>query len=590
MNRAQHFAVIATVATALATLGFAASAQVRMDDILKDASSTGDVLTVGLGPQGQRYSPLNLANRDTASRIVPGWSLPLGIDGPRWADSPQQPQSQPLVRDGILYFGGADTVRALDTRDGRQIWRYDHPSAEVTPPCCDATNRGLALLGDKIFATTRDSKLMALNTKSGAVVWTADIEDQRPGHAELSAPLIVPSKAHGALVVTGVTRGEFGVVGRVEARRVDTGALVWSRPTIEGHLGVLAGKPATMTGKPGDTWPDDMWMRRGGATWLGGTYDPETRLIFVGTGAPAPSSASSPAGERKWSRSRIAIDPETGTIRWGFQTTPSDGHDYDGVNEVVSFDLDGQKAVATADRNGFFYVLDRARGSFISAFPFVSKINWARGIDKAGRPIPEPARDARAAIVPSPLGGKNWMPMAYSRDTKLFYVPSNEWGLAAPENVASPTTAARSAPKPMFETHVGSLKALDPTSGQIVWEYRHRGPLWGGVLATAGGLVLFGTPEGELKALDAATGQDLWTHKTGGSIVSSPITWLQDGEQMFAVVVSPAGHGPLAVPPPTQPTTALANAKPPIAKPTPASLGPTLWTFRLPKEFVSTSN
>lgn len=598
MNGARRTAISVSVAAWVATIASVASAQVKMDDVLKDALTVGDVVTIGLGPQGQRFSPISLANRETVSRIVPGWSLPLG--GDNRSGSGDQPQAhvlslsegQPLVRDGIMYMSGSlSGVEAVDTKSGRRIWHYDHRPADRARSCCDAPNRGAALFADKIYLSTRDAKLVALNAKTGKVVWMHDIDDLKSGHAEISAPLIVPSKAHGPIVVTGMARGEFGVVGRVDARRADTGARVWSRPTIEGHLGELAGKPATMTGKLESGLPDEMWTRRGGATWLGGTYDPETKLIFVGTGAPAPSTAPPSAHDRKWSRARIAIDPETGTIRWGFQTTPNEGWNYDGVNELVAFDMGGQKVAATADRNGFFYVLDRASGRFISAFPFVSRINWAKGIDKSGRPVAEPewggqtwvGSTGKTSIVPGPFGGKNWMPMAYSRDTKLFYVPSNEWGQAASDGRGSRINGLPASPTPVFDTHVGSLKAIDPTSGQVVWEYKDAGPLWGGVLATAGGLVVFGTAQGELKALDALTGEPLWSRKTGGSIVSSPITWVQDGEQMFAVVSSPAGSGPLAAGQVTAATTNRGQSQPPAT-------GPVLWTFRLPKEIPSTSN
>jgi len=300
----------------------------------------------------------------------------------------------------------------------------------------------------------------------------------------------------------------------------------------------------------------------------------------MGTGNPAPWNSHLRPGDNLYTASRLAIDPESGEIKWHFQTTPNDGWDFDGVNEVVSFDLkQGDatvKAAATADRNGFFYVLNRENGKFISAVPFVRDITWAKGIDANGKPIfvPEnrpgdpstataaPAASTTAApqpgqvpkgnsvfSVPSFLGGKNWMPIAYSQQTGLFYIPSNEWGMEIwNEPIAYKRGAAYLGAgftiKPMYD-FIGSLKAIDPATGKTVWEYKNKAPLWGGVLTTAGGLVFTGTPEGYLKAFDAKTGEELWSFQTGSGVVGSPITWEQDGEQWVSVVSGWGGAVPL---------------------------------------------
>ena len=572
-----------------AALAGPVSADVKIDDIVKDAASVGDVVSNGLGPQGQRYSPLKQVNKDTAARVVPAWAFSFGGEKQRGQES------QPLVKDGVMYVTGSySRAWAVDAKTGREIWQYDHRLPEGILPCCDVINRGGALIDNKFVFGTLDAKLVALDAKTGKVVWTKEIDDFKAGYSYTAAPLIVPSKAHGALIVTGVSGGEFGVVGRVEARKADNGDLVWSRPTIEGHMGMLNGKESTMTGKQGETWPGDLWKTGGGATWLGGTYDPETNLIFMGTGNPAPWNSHMRPGDNKWSCARIAIDPETGDIKWGFQTTPNDGWDYDGVNEVVSFDLNGKKAAATADRNGFFYVLDRTNGKFISAHPFVSKINWAKGIDKDGRPILDPAfrpgdptksadgkKGSSIFAVPSFLGGKNWMPIAYSKDTKLFYIPSNEWGM---DLWNEPVTYKKGAAylgagftiKPVFDTHIGSLKAMDPATGKVAWEYKNKAPLWGGILATAGGIVVFGTPEGELKILDDKSGKELWSFNTGSGIVGSPITWEQDGEQMISIVSGWGGAVPLWG---GEVAKTVANL----------NQGGMVWTFKLPKQLASKS-
>ena len=358
--------------------------------------------------------------------------------------------------------------------------------------------------------------------------------------------------------------GEFGVVGRVEARKVDTGEIVWTRPVLEGLTGTLNGKETTMTGKANESWPGDMYKFGGGAPWLGGTYDPDTKLAFFGTGNPAPWNSHMRAGDNKWTSSRLAIDPETGDIKWGYQTTPHDGWDFDGVNEVVSFDTkDGKKLAATADRNGFFYVLDRTNGAFQHATPFVSKITWAKEIGKDGRPVynddnrpgdPTKGADGKAGkevfSVPSFLGGKNQMPMAYSQNTGLFYVPSNEWGMDIHnEPVAYKKGAAYLGAgftiHTVFDDHIGSLKAIDPADGSVKWEYKNRAPLWGGVLTTAGGLVITGTPEGYLMVFDDKTGEVLYKFNVGTGIVAPPISWEQDGAQMIGVAAGWGGAVPL---------------------------------------------
>lgn len=550
---------------ALGVAGFSTSASaldVTIDDLMNDQASGEDILTYGLGPRAQRFSPLDTLNKDNIKNLYPVWSFSFGGEKQRGQES------QPLIKDGVMYVTGSySRMWAIDIATGEELWQYDARLPEGILPCCDVINRGAAILGDKVFFGTLDAKIVALDAKTGKVVWRKTIGDFEAGYSYTAAPLIVPSEAHGPLIVTGNSGGEFGIVGAVEARNPDTGELIWKRPTIEGHMGTLKGVETTMTGKKNESWPGDMWQNGGGATWNGGTYDPATKMMFFGTSNPAPWNSHLRPGDNKWTSSRIAIDPETGEIAWGFQTTPHDGWDYDGVNEFISFDMekDGEtvQAGATADRNGFFYVLDRTNGEFISGTPFVQNITWAKGIDENGRPIydPEnrPGNPAESAdgkkgeavfSVPSFLGGKNWMPMAYSQNTNNFYVPSNEWGM---DLWNEPVTYKKGAAymgagftiKPIFDDYIGSLKAIDPTTGEVKWEYKNRAPLWAGVLTTAGGLVFTGTPEGYLKAFDDETGEELWKFQTGTGIVSSPITWEQDGEQYVAIVTGWGGAVPL---------------------------------------------
>ncbi len=565
----------------------AVAKDVTMDDLLNDATTTGDVLQNGMGFNAQRFSPLKAINTETVKQLVPAWAFSFGGEKMRGQET------QPMVEDGVMYVTGSySRMFAIDVKTGNKLWEYAARLPEGLLTCCDVINRGAALFGDKVYFMTLDAKVVALDKKSGKVVWSKDIDDPTAGYTATAAPLIVPSKAHGPLIVTGVSGSEFGIVGRVEARKVDNGDLVWSRPTIEGNVGTFQGKPGTMTGKANESWPGDLYKTGGGAPWLGGTYDPDTKLVFFGVGNPGPWNSHIRPGDNKWGCARIAIDVETGEIKWGFQTTPHDGWDYDGTNEVVSFDLNGVKAAATADRNGFFYVLERATGKFISAAPFVEKINWAKGIDKDGRPIFDPAfrpgdpsksedgkKGSSIFAIPSFLGGKNWMPMAYSPDTKLFYIPSNEWGM---DLWNEPVTYKKGGAylgagftiKPIFDDHIGSLKALDPATGKIIWQNNNKSPLWGGVLTTAGGLVFYGTPEGLLKAVDAKTGKDLWSFNTGSGIVGSPITWEQDGEQMITVVSGWGGAVPLWG---GEVAKTIAHF----------NQGAMTWTFKLPKTTAS---
>ncbi len=582
---------VMAVATAIATAGIA-QAQVTEEMLLNDTASTGDVLTNGMGRHLQRYSPLDTLNRDNVENLVPAWAFSLGGEKQRGQET------QPIVHDGVMYITGSySRLYAIDVTTGAEIWQYDARLPEGILPCCDVVNRGAAIFGDNIYFGTLDARIVALNKDTGDVVWNKKIADYKAGYSYTAAPLIV-----NGLVITGNSGGEFGIVGEVQARDAETGDLVWTRPVIEGHMGTLNGEESTMTGELNATWPGDMWKTGGGATWLGGSYDADTDTLVFGTGNPAPwnshlRNAGQPtdgnAGDNLYAASRLGIDPATGEIKWHYQTTPREGWDYDGVNEVVAYtDRDGNDRFATADRNGFFYVLNREDGAFVSATPFVKDISWAEGIDENGRPIfvegnrpgdPAEAADGnRGEVVfasPSFLGGKNWMPMAHSPDTGLFYVPSNEWGM---DIWNEPITYKQGAAylgsgftiKPNYEDHIGSLKAIDPDTGDVVWEYKNDAPLWGGVMTTAGGLVFTGTPEGEFVAFNDETGEVLWSFQTGSGIVGQPITWEQDGEQYVTVISGWGGAVPLWGGEVAKKVNYL-------------NQGGLLWTFRLPRQFAA---
>ncbi|SDW48247.1 alcohol dehydrogenase (cytochrome c) [Albimonas donghaensis] len=540
-----------------------ALAQVTEMDLAGDQADVTQVVTNGMGRHLQRYSPMDQINKENVARMVPAWAFSLGGEKQRGQEA------QPLIKDGVMYVTGSySRIYAIDAKTGKEIWQYDARLPEGILPCCDVVNRGAALYGDKVYFGTLDARLVALDAKTGDVVWNKKIADYKAGYSYTAAPLIV-----NGLIITGNSGGEFGIVGEVQARDAETGEMVWTRPVIEGHMGTLNGEESTMTGTLNATWPGDMWKTGGGATWLGGSYDMETDTLVFGTGNPAPwnshlRAAGAPtegnAGDNLYAASRLGIDPATGEIKWHYQTTPREGWDYDGVNEVVAYtDADGNKRFATADRNGFFYVLNREDGAFVSAHPFVNEISWASGIGEDGRPIfnednrpgdPTAAADGKKGesifAVPGFLGGKNWMPMAYSQRTGLFYVPSNEWGMDIwNEPISYKKGAAYLGAgftiKPLYESHIGSLKAMDPMTGEVKWEFRNPAPLWGGVMTTAGGLVFTGTPEGDFKAFDDETGEELWSFQLGSGIVGQPVTWEQDGAQMVSVVSGWGGAVPL---------------------------------------------
>lgn len=527
-------------------------------DVVNDAKTTGDVVTAGMGQQGQRYSPLSKINATTVKNLVPAWSFSFGGEKQRGQEG------QPLVHDGKIYITASySRMFALDAKTGKKLWKYEHRLPDGIMPCCDVVNRGAALYDNVVIFGTLDAQLVALDKDTGKVVWKEKLEDYAGGYSYTAAPLIVKG-----MLITGVSGGEFGIVGRVDARDAKTGKLIWTRPMVEGHMGYKNGQENGVTGTTNATWPGDLWKTGGAATWNNATYDPETNLIFMGTGNPAPWNSWTRPGDNLYSASTVAIDADSGKIVWHYQTTPHDGWDFDGVNEFVSFDFkkDGKvvKAGGKADRNGFFYVNDRTSGKLLNAFPFVKKITWATSIDLVtGRPKyvdenrpgdPSKGADPKKGEVvfsaPSFLGGKNQQPMAYSPDTGLFYVPANEWGMDIwNEPVAYKKGAAYLGAgftiKTIFDDYIGALRAVDPASGKIVWEVKNNAPLWGGALATKGGLVFWGTPEGYLKAADAKTGKVLWQFQTGSGVVAPPISWEMDGEQYIAVASGWGGAVPL---------------------------------------------
>jgi len=570
-----------TLAGSLALAAAAQTKPVSWEDIAKDHLSTENVLQYGMGTNAQRWSPLAQVNESNVFKLTPAWSFSFGDEKQRGQES------QAIVHDGVIYVTGSySRVFALDAKTGKRLWSYAHRLPDDIRPCCDVVNRGAAIYGDKIYFGTLDARVVALNKDTGKVVWNKKFGDHGAGYTMTGAPTLVKDAKTGkVLLIHGSSGDEFGIVGKLFARDPDTGEEIWMRPFVEGHMGRLNGKDSTPTGDiKAPSWPDDpnhptgkkeAWSQGGGAPWQSASFDPETNTIIVGAGNPAPwngwertSDGGNPNDyDSLYTSGQVGVDPSTGEVKWFYQHTPNDAWDFSGNNELVLFDYKDKagktvKATAHADRNGFFYVVDRKDGKLQNAFPFVDGITWASHIDlKTGRPVenegqrppkPEPGEKHGKSVEVSPpfLGGKNWNPMAYSQDTGLFYVPSNEWGMDIwNEGVAYKKGAAYLGAgftiKPLNEDFIGVLRAIDPKTGKEVWRYNNYAPLWGGVLATKGNLVFTGNPEGYLMAFDAKTGKKVYEFNTGSGVIGSPVTWEMDGEQYVSVLSGWGGAVPL---------------------------------------------
>lgn len=497
------------------------------------AAHPGDVAVYGMDLGQQRYSSLAQINRSNIKKLVPVWNLSL-------ASNHTQSQ-QPLVVDGTMYLPTADATIAVNALSGRQLWKtpVNYAQDAVGVVCCGILNRGLALHDGKLFRGTLDAHLIALDMKSGKELWRSKLQDYKEGYAATGAPLV----ANGVLI-SGISGGEYGTRGFIAGFDPATGKELWRR-----HTTAAPGEPG------GDSWPGDTHKRGGAPTWLTGTYDPELDLVYWGTGNGGPWNAGYRKGDNLYISSVLAMRPKTGEIVWHYQFSPNDPFDYDGTNELVLAEMpvDGvkRKVVMQANRNGFFYVLDRSNGKLLKANPFVDKITWAKGIDlKTGRPIDsEDTKKIRASVVmdqaidvwPSALGGKNWSPMSY--DPKQGTVFANTLNIGFPYKAVDPEYHKGAFYLGMEFTALswpengsrGYLKALDPLTGRTKWQVPSAIPNFAGVLTTGGGLLFTGAMTGEFLAYDSANGEKLWQFQTGSGIVGMPITWERDGKQYVTV-------------------------------------------------------
>jgi alcohol dehydrogenase (cytochrome c) len=511
---------------ALAALLAAApiEAQVPAERLQAARADSASWLTYSGDLGGQRYSPLRQINARNVGALRPAWIYQ--------AMTPGVIQASPLVVDGIMYlteFQGH--VVALDARSGRVLWRYGQVLPEqLLTLGFGPTNRGVAIIDSTLFVGAPDARLVALDARSGAVRWIAPVADNALGYAITAAPLAV-----GQLVIVGISGAEAGIRGFLDAYDARTGERRWRFYTIPG-----AGEPGV------DTWGGESYRTGGGSTWVTGSYDPELNLLYWGTGNPGPLwNGDSRPGDNLYTCALVALDAATGALRWHFQFTPHDTHDWDATEIPVL--LDGvvkgtrRRLVTMANRNGFYYVLDRVTGEYLSGTPYIQQ-TWASGLDAKGRPIVRPnsaPTPEGTDVTPNLHGATNWFSPSYSPRTGLFYVASRQMSSRYYKYPVSYT------PGHYFlgggeseyggDSARGAVKALDPTTGAVRWSFPLFSPPWAGLLSTGGNLVFGGTNEGVFYALDATSGNPLWHFQTGAVINANPVSFAAEGKQYVAI-------------------------------------------------------
>ncbi|MDP3833339.1 MAG: PQQ-dependent dehydrogenase, methanol/ethanol family [Hydrogenophaga sp.] len=518
----------------LAAFGLTTQAQ-SLNDLKTDHATPKDVLTYGMGYNNQRYSPLKQITTRNASKLKPVWAYSL--------NNPQGQESQPIVHDGVMYVTTHSSTVALNPVTGKQIWKQDIelPQDVFKMACCGILNRGAAIYEGKLYRTTLDAHVMAMDAKTGKQLWKVKAADYLDGQAMTSAPLI----ANG-VVMTGIAGGEYGTRGFIDGWDPATGNKLWRFFTT-----------AAPNEKGGNTWPGDTYQKGGAPTWLTGAYDPELDLVYWGTGNGGPWNPNARLGDNLYIASVVAIRPKTGELVWHYQFSPNDPYDYDAteVGMLVDMKVGGKdrKVLAQANRNGFFYVLDRASGELLAANPYV-KVNWADRIDlKTGRPVlSETDKKARAGedveIFPSVLGGKNWTPMSWNPATGLAY--ANTLNISWPYQLNKPEYKKgewylgvnfRGVNMPKDQPH-GYLSAIDPMTGKSKWQMPWPGqPSMAGTLSTGGGLVFTGAATGEFIAVDASNGKKLYEFQTSSGIIGLPVTFEHKGKQYVSIVSGAGG-------------------------------------------------
>ena len=535
------------------------NAQVTYERLRQAAQEPHNWLTYSGTYASHQYSELDQITPANVGNLEQKWVYQTQVFGP-W-------QATPLVVDGIMYLTQRpNDVVALDARTGRAFWIYRYPTPSDQRACCGSNNRGVALLGDKLFMATLDAHLVAIDATSGDELWNVEVADMEAAYAFTLAPLAVKDK-----VIVGTSGGDYGIRGFIAAFDAETGDEAWRFYTIPGP-----GEPGHETWEPCPSSPTtfcdpDAWKHGGGAVWLTGSYDPELNLTYWGVGNPGPDfNPDQRPGDNLYTDSVVALDVDTGELQWHFQFTPDDQYDYDAVQIPVLVDIERNgsrfKLMLWANRNGFFYVLDRETGRFFSGRPFV-KVNWAEGLDDSGRPVETP-QPPGAPTFPGVQGGTNWYSPSYSPRTELFYVSAwedyasvfNEEAQEYREGRAfiggrptsfTPVPGAPAVPgltRGPLNTWTeaaghGAVIALDAVTGEQKWKFEMTDVISSGILTTASDLLFTGAREGYFQALDARTGELLWKASLGGQIVNGPITYEVVGKQYVATI---AGHSLVA--------------------------------------------
>lgn len=520
-------------------------AQVPYDRIVNATEEPENWLTYNGDYMSQRYSRLDQITPDNVTNLELKWILQNQVFG-AW-------QSNPIIVDGVMYVTERpNSVMAVDASTGRVFWKFRHTPSENARVCCGANNRGVAVLDDRVFMGTLDARLIALDRINGQPLWNTEVADVNLAYSVTMAPLVVKDK-----IIVGVGGGEYGIRGYVAAFDAETGEQAWKTYTIPGP------------GELGhDSWEGDDWEHGGASVWITGSFDPELNLTYWGVGNPGPDwNAGQRPGDNLFSDSVIALDADTGELEWYFQFTPNDGYDYDSVQVPVLADMvwrgEPKKVMMWANRNGYFYVLDRVTGLFLEGKPFVT-VNWSSGLDENGRPIPTPQPEGMPTY-PGNQGGTNWYPPSYSPRTGLFYFSAWEnyatiyraeeseyvpgqaflgggFSVLAPSPDAPTIGIGRTNPINNWTDEVGyaSLKAMDPQTGEAVWSYNQYDVSDSGMLTTATDLLFTGGREGYFHAIDARSGDLIWNVNLGGQIVMAPVTYMVDGIQYVSVI---SGNG-----------------------------------------------
>jgi lanthanide-dependent methanol dehydrogenase len=556
MNRVTRFTSWAVVA------GLAVgAASVNAQDLQTMSKNANQWVMTGRTYDLQRYSPLDQISTANVKNLHVAWTMSTG--------TLRGHEGNPLVVGSTMYVHSSfpNKVYALDlTKPGApQLWQFtpEQSTDAIAIACCDVVNRGLAFdpKTNRLVIELLAGDVLALDAKTGKQAWRVKSVDFKKGETMTNAPLVVDD-----LVLTGISGGEFGVRGRITAFSMADGKEVWRTYSTgpDKDVGItdntLKSPYASAQGKDlgVSTWQGDEWTRGGGTTWGWYSYDPALNLFYHGSGNPGTWNPDQRPGDNKWSMSLWAQNPKTGEVRWVYQMTPHDAWDYDGVNENVLFDHGSQKLLAHFDRNGFGYTLDRTTGKLVTAKPY-GPTNWAKSIDMTtGRPVEDPTKRTTAkgnteGICPAAIGFKDQQPSAYSPQTGLFYVPTNNIcmdyeGVEVKYAAGQPYVGAIVRMFPGPGGNRGAFIAWDPMAGAIKWSIKENLAAYGGAMTTGGGLVFYGTMEGWLKAADAKTGAVLWQFKTPSGIIGNPMTYVgPDGKQYVAVLSGIGGWAGIGV-------------------------------------------